>query len=179
MTENLRTDVETESEFDPATIAERPGIEYIERTIRHDDTDHCEADVAGRVIVGVTDEDGRTLLLVDREQPGVFLPHATVDAGEDWTQAAARAVEELTGIATTIDGPVRVRRVEHMTDSTDERHNVSYHVVFGGRPRDATIEPPNTEENRVEAGWFAEYPVDRSVGTEQEDSLDDVAAFLE
>lgn len=179
MTGNVHTDIDSKNEFDPATVADRPAVEYTERTIRHEDADHCEADVAGRAIVGVTDPDDRTLLLVDRELPGAFLPNGTVEPGEDWRGAAERAVEAMTGVAVRVERPVQVRRVEHLTESTGERHNVSYHAVFAGTPSDATVEPTSPEETCLEAGWFGTLPVEIPQETEQGYSLADVEAFLE
>lgn len=84
------------------------------RTYTHENADHCEADAAGRAIVGVTDADGRVLLAVNPKESHTILPNETVAPDEDWATVGRDRVEGLASIDVTLDGVERVRRVEHV-----------------------------------------------------------------
>jgi hypothetical protein len=174
------TAAETDSTFDPGTVAERAGVDSTDRTYVHETTDHCEVDAAGRVVVGVTDDRGRCLLLVDHERSIAVLPNAVVAPGDDWLTAAREVVAEATGLDVVIDDPVRVRRVEHTTEETDEPHNVSSHVLFEATCPDDDSDLTTTEDSSFEVGWYdglpVEIPDDLPRGG---DVLEDIGAFVD
>jgi len=168
----------TEDKFDPQAVADRSGVETDERTYVHEDTDHCEADAVGRVIVGVTNERGESLLLVDHERSIALLPNTTVDADEGWHAAARRAVADETGIEGILDGPVCVREIEHTTEQSETPHNETFHVVFDASTRD-DAEPTALEDSPFEVGWYDTLPVDISAThPAQGDALEDVQRVL-
>lgn len=74
----------------------------------------------GTVDVGVVD-DGR-LLLVDHGAPGPV--GGDVEPGEDWATAARRRVEELAGVAVTVETPVRVEVTTFVHAESDEQFTV-------------------------------------------------------
>jgi hypothetical protein len=59
-------------------------VDTAERTCTHESADHCEADAAGRSIVGVTGADGRVLLWVHPEEEHAILSNDTVAPDENW-----------------------------------------------------------------------------------------------
>ena len=176
--EPIPSTTNADSEFDPQAVADRDGVETDERTYVHEDTDHCEADAAGRVIVGVTNERGEALLLVDHERSIALLPNATVDAGESWRAAARRAVADEVGVDVSLDGPVCVRTIEHTTEQSETPHTETVHVVFdASAPDDA--EPAVSEDSPFKVGWFETLPFDVSAAhPAQGDALDDVRRAL-
>lgn len=168
----------TDSGFDPEIAADRDAVEYAERTYVHGSADHCEADAAGRAVVGVTDEAGRALVLVDRENGMAILPNEVVD-GDDWRPAARRAVAEATGLEVAIDEPIRIRRVQHTTEDAETPHNRTWHVVFEATAADSDTDPQTPEDAPVSAEWCDGLPVEPPADQPAEgDVLDDVRAFL-
>lgn len=171
-----------ESLTDPASLVDRADVELREETNVHDDEDHCETDVEGRTVVGVTDEDGALLLHVNRGRSAAKLPNGKVQADEDWAAVGRRAVEALTGVSVQMEAPRRVRRVEHVVDGADEPHATVYHVVFEASPETARPdgpEPqvPDEQADEWEAEWFDAFP------TELTDSYgpaeDDIRLFVD
>lgn len=159
---------------DPTDIADHPAVDYREHAAVHDDENYCEADVAGRTVVAVTDEDGAVLLHVNRERSAALLPNGTVQADEDWLAAGRRAAEELTGLAVRIDGPRLVRRVEHVVDGDVEPQATTHHLVVeaspeAGRPDRPEPTVPDEQADEWEAGWFDRVPVDPNGGLHVED----------
>lgn len=171
------TDIETDRAFDPEAAADRRSIDYDARTYVHESTDHCEADGKGRVVVGVTNDEGEALLLVDQDRSIAMLPNATIDSGDDWLPAARRAVAEATGLDVTIGDPIRVRRIEHTTEESDTPHNVTGHVVFGASPTDDNLMTP--DDAPFEVGWYDSLPVEvPDDPSTRGDVLADVRSFL-
>jgi len=165
---------------DPTDIADDPGVDYREHTAVHDDEHYCEADVDGRIVVGVTDEDGSVLLHVNRDRSAALLPNGKVQADEDWLAAGRRAVEDLTGLAVRMDAPRLVRRVEHVVDGEDEPRAATHHLVVEASPeiaRENRPQPtvPDDQADEWEAGWFDRVPVDPNGGLH----VDDVRLFLD
>lgn len=169
----------TGQSIDPETASDRADVGYEERTYTHDDQSHCEADAKGRVVVGITNDDGEVLVAVHTEGPHALLPNSTLDEGERWLATAREAAEDVAEASVTIGDPVRVRRVEHFTDRDDDPHNVTHHVVL-----DATLGPDASDEVAVEdrndeewvVDWYDAVSVD---GDEDGDTLDDIRAFIE
>ncbi|WP_135820685.1 NUDIX domain-containing protein [Halostella litorea] len=165
---------------DPTELADSPTVDYREHTAVHDDGNYCEADVAGRTVVGLTDEDGAVLLHVNRERSAALLPNGKVQSDEDWLAAGRRAAEELTGLAVRIDGPRLVRRVEHVVDGADEPQATTHHLVVeaspeAGRPNRPQPTVPAEQADEWEAGWFDSVPVEPNGGLH----VDDVRLFVD
>lgn len=182
MTDTKQADEGAMSVTDPRAVAEREGLSIIQRTHVHEDReqyhDHCESDVVGRSIAGITDEDGRLLLVVDPEQQYVVLPNATVARGEDWATVGREYVSELAGIDVTLGGIERVRRIEHVIESVGTVEHTVDHVIFGGSV--ASVKSPHDElctNNPFELGWYEQLPpID---DTEPPESAADVKSFFD
>ncbi|QCC51349.1 NUDIX hydrolase [Halapricum salinum] len=176
--ESIPSTTSAESEFDPQAVADRAGVETDQRTYVHEDADHCEADAAGRVIVGVTNERGEALLLVDHERSIALLPNATVDAGESWRAAGRHAVADETGVEVSLDRPARVREIEHTTERSETPHTETVHVVFEASAQ-GEADPRVPEDSPFEVGWFETLPFDVSAAhPAQGDALEDVQRVL-
>lgn len=176
MTEPDHRDPPTEdpTPIDPETLRDREGIEYAERTYTHESEDHCESDAVGRAVVGVTDDEGRVLLLVHASGSHAILPNATVDPDERFRAVARGAVADDAGVSAVIDGPVAVRRVEHLAGDADDPHSVTHHVLFAASP-DGEADPA-TGDADLTAGWHDSMPVEFE---EAGDVVDDVRRFLD
>lgn len=163
--------------IDPEQLFADDAVDAERRTYTHEDADYCEATDAGRAIVGVTDDAGRLLLLVNRGEEHAILPNERVDDGEDWAAVARNQVEELAGIDVALDGVERVRRVEHVVEDDGTPPRTTHHVVFGASPAGSTALGDLCEDNDWEIGWHDELPV----AAEDDDAgvLDDVRLFLE
>lgn len=166
--------------LDPETVAGCDSVDHTERTYVHETTDHCEADAAGRAVVGVTDDRDHCLLLVDRERSIAVLPNNVIAPGADWRTAARDAVAEAAGLEITIDEPIRIRRVEHTTEETDDPHTVSRHVLFRATAVNGDSDPTAPDDSSFEAGWHDSLPVeipdDLPTGG---DVLEDIGAFID
>ena len=183
---------EASIDVDPEQLFEDERVESEERTYTHGTDDHCEADAAGRAVVGVTDADGRVLLAVSPDEEHAILANETVAPGEDWAAVGREHVAGMTGLDVTLDDPAcveRVRRVEHVVEADDEggendesdeepHPHVTHHVVFrasvaGSRP---TLDGL-CDDNPWELRWCEEVPVE--MDDDGSGVLDDVALFLD
>lgn len=112
--------------------------------------------------MAVTDDAGEVLLVENDWMEGYGFPGGGVEPGEDWETAAAREVEEETGVAVTIDRPWRVHR--QVLEHGGER--VAGHAVFyrASPVGDTTVaaDPGTAAEDVQAAGWFDSVP-DRAV----------------
>ncbi|PSP74953.1 hypothetical protein BRC81_17425 [Halobacteriales archaeon QS_1_68_20] len=80
----------------PADLADLVDDEEValrEGTVTHEERDYCESEAAGRAIVGVTDEQGRVLVLFNETADRPALPNEVVDPGDDWASVGRRAVD--------------------------------------------------------------------------------------
>lgn len=185
-----------ESLADPESLLDRGDVDSRDRpTVEHGHHFEMYEPIDGMAIAGVTDDEGRVLLLVDREAGHAVLPYGRVGPGEDWAAVARRRTEELTGVAVSIDGPVRVRRNRYRPEEgDDDRETTGYDVVFRASPVDeeATAEVGTCEDNQWEAAWVSEIPAgvsaseanggssDESDGVDAEgDVLADIQLFIE
>lgn len=179
---------EASIDVDPEQLFEEERIETEERTYTHETGDHCEADAAGRAIVGVTDAGGRLLLAVNEDEGHAILPNGTVAPGEDWAAVGREEVAGMAGLDVSFDDPAcveRVRRVEHVVesedgagDADDEGPHVTHHVVFGASI--AETRPPLDglcEDNPWELRWCEAVPVE--MDDDGNGVLDDVRLFLD
>ncbi|WP_134668778.1 hypothetical protein [Halorussus marinus] len=160
---------------DPDALRAREGVDVREETRVHDDRDHCAADGEGRVAVGVTDEAGAVLAIVLDDGSRAMLPNGTAEPGDDWAAAGRERVEHLTDLRVEIDGPERVRRVEHVVEGSPDPHATSYEVVFAASPAD----PP--DERRVSDGcdWRAEWLDELPDAVEDGPAAEDVRLFAD
>jgi hypothetical protein len=114
---------------DPAAVAERRGVAFERRTYEHENVEHCETDAAGRAIIGVTDLDGRVLIVAQFQEEHAVLPNETVDPDGDWAAVGRERIEGMVGVEVTLNDVRLVREVEHHIDG--ELRSRTYHVVFG------------------------------------------------
>lgn len=179
-----RTRPSLESLTDPGSLREHPAVSFHRETAVHDDRDHCSSDVDGRAVVGVTNEDGELLLLVNRELGVAVLPHGTVAADStasgDWATVARRDAEGQTGISIELDGIDAVRAVDHVVDGEDP-HARTHRVVFRASPVDGEIQACKRDaaagSDDWTAGWYDECP--EGVAAPDGGPGDDLALFLE
>jgi hypothetical protein len=164
-----------ERPLDSEALREREDVTYTERTYTHEDTDHCAADAAGRVVVGITDGD-EVLAVVDDPGEHAILPNCTVGGDEDWTTVARDTAERVAGAPVTLEHVAAVRRVEHVVEGDDEPHGVTFQVVFGASVDGGA--DPGVEDEGWTAGWFDEFPVPLDYEEEHGDAVDDVRRFL-
>lgn len=164
--------------IDPEQLFADGDVDTERRTYTHEDPDHCETGAVGRSIVGVTDEAGRLLLVVDPDAETLILPNDTVEPGGDWRAAGRDRVEAMAGIEASLDDVVLVRRVEHEIEGSGcARTATTHHVLF-----EASVDPDAAldglcEDNDWELGWYDEVPFefdDHGTG-----ALEDVSLFLE
>lgn len=165
--------------LDPTTLREREDVEYGERTYPHEDTDHCAADAAGRVIVGVSNEDGAVLVLVADDADHAILPNCTVDEDDDWAAVARDTAAEIAGAPVTLEAVECVRRVEHVLEDDDEPHAVTHQVVLAASVDGAG--EPGVERDDCTAGWYETVPValDDGDGAGHGDAVEDLRRFLD
>lgn len=160
---------------DPESLRDREDVEFLETTFVHDDRDHCAVDVDGRAVVGVTDDDGAVLAIVLDEENHAVLPNGKVESDDDWAAVGRDRVEHLTDLPVDLDGPVRVRRTEHVVEGDEEPHTTSYQVVFAASPA--------AETDRVTDGcdWHAEWcdELPEVVADVERPSVDDIRLFVE
>lgn len=140
---------------DPEAVRERPDVAFDEETTVHDERDHCGLDLEGRAVVGVEDDDGDLLVLVNRDHSVALLPHGTVEDGDDWAVAARRGVEGQTGVSIELDRVTAVRSVEHVVDGEDDPHARTTRVVFAGSPVDGAIQDCKRSAEAGRDGWEA------------------------
>ena len=168
-----------ESLTDPESLIDRDGVDFREEaSVEHQHHFELYEPIEGMVVVGVTDDEGQVLLMVHSEEPGVVLPYAPVESGEDWVAVARRKIEEAGGFDVEIDGVERVRRKYFSPEGDDERRTMGYDVVVRASPStDETFgESTNVdEEGDWSLEWFDEIPEDAAGGV----VLDDIQLFLD
>lgn len=160
---------------DPAALRDRPDVQFEDHTRVREDRDHCGTASAGQAVVGVRNDDGELLLLVNREAGIALLPHGSVVEGGDWAATARDDAEGQTGVEIELDGTEVARRVEHRLEGEDDPHAVTHHVVFrgsatGGEIRDCK-QSADAGSDPWTAGWYDGLPegVEPPEGTPGED----------
>lgn len=151
----------------PDGLLERDDVAY-EETVERLDAAAFErarqrgAELVGGVVVAVTNDAGEVLLVENDWMAGFGFPGGGVEPGEDWPTAAAREVEEETGVAVEIERPWRVLRqtLEH-GDEQLTGHVVFYRAAPAGD--EAIADDPGIEDEDIQGvGWFDAVP-DRAV----------------
>ncbi|WP_137286203.1 NUDIX domain-containing protein [Halorussus salinisoli] len=171
-----------ESFSDPEILRDRAGVRFTHEEAVHDDRDHCNTDIDGRAVVGVTNDAGEVLLAVHREESVAMLPHGGVEPGDDWAAVARQTVEITTELPFEIDGVKVVREIDHFAKGEDEPHATTYGVVFHasltGDPKSASAESPSHDDNEHwDADWFGEAPENTPEGFDLPE--DDIRLFVD
>lgn len=145
---------------DLESLRERADVPFDEETRICENRDHLAVD--GQAAVGVTNDEGQHLLLVNRDLSIALLPHGAVEPGDDWAAAARRGVEGQTGISIALDGVEAVRVVDHVLEGKRRPHARTHRVVFRGSPIGGEIQPckrsPAAGSDRWVADWFDGLP---------------------
>lgn len=160
---------------DPETLRQREDVAFVDAP-PEDHQNHFEVyeSIAGMAIAGVTDDDGRLLLLEHERVDLPALSYTQVDPGEDFVAAARAIVETGTGIEARIDDPLRVRRCTYRSEGGEE--TTGYDVVFAASPvGDDGIDPEAGHDWR--AAWRDPATVDLP-DEEDNDVLNDIRLFL-
>lgn len=158
-----------DSLFDPETLRDEAEVEFTEATRVHEDEDHCSVGIEGKAVVGVTDDDGELLLVVDDERKFATLPAGNVESDDDWAAVGKDRTEHLLELPIELDGPKRVREVEHVTEEDEQAHATSYEVIFAASP---TADPSRaTDGCDWRAEWVEAFPenVDNDGGPAEAD----------
>jgi ADP-ribose pyrophosphatase YjhB (NUDIX family) len=142
---------------DPATLRDHDDVRVSQDTMEHEDADHHWQDVAGQVAVGVTDADGRTLLMVNEAIGVVALPHGDVEPGEDWLSAARREIEAVTGVSIALEDVVLLREIDHVVAGESDPHTSTFGLLFRGAPTDGEIQGCKESAEAGSDGWYAEW----------------------
>lgn len=147
---------------DPSSLTSCEGVTATTETIEHDDPDHCGTGHEGSAVVGVTIDDGETLVLIEDDHGIALLPHGRVEAGDDWADAAREGVQGQTGIAVALESVAAVRTVDHVVDGTD--NTTTRRVVYRASPAGGEIRAckrsAEAGSDGFRAAWVDELPAD-------------------
>jgi hypothetical protein len=148
---------------DPKRLRDDDEIPFTEETAVHEDRNHCNTDIVGRAVIGVTNDAGEVLLAVHKEESVAMLPHHAVEPGDDFVAVGRETVEITTELPFEIDGVEVVREIDHVVEGEAEPHATTYGVVFraslAGDPESAAVESPSHDENEHwDAAWFDAVP---------------------
>jgi hypothetical protein len=118
---------------DPESLRGREDVAYVENApeVHQGHYDRYES-IAGMAVAGVTDDEGRLLLLQLDEAPVPTMPYAQVAPGDDWVTAVEAAVVDTTDVPVDVDGVRRVRRDTYRSE--DGAETTGYDVVFTATP---------------------------------------------
>jgi ADP-ribose pyrophosphatase YjhB (NUDIX family) len=156
-------------------LRDRDGVAFVEST-RSFEQRTFEAlrqryrSIDGVVKVGVTTDDGAVLLA---GQETWAPPGGNVETGEDWAAAARRAIEDLAGVAVTVDDVARVEETYFCLAGDEDSRFLAPNVLFGASLADdepdflddPTVaddldDPVYGDGEDVELGWFDAVPED-------------------
>jgi hypothetical protein len=171
-----------ESFSDPEDLRDREAVRFTHEEAVHDDRDHCNVDIEGRAVVGVTNDAGEVLLAVHKEEGVAMLPHGAVESGDDWVAVARRKGEITTDLDFEIGGVEVVREIDHFAEGEDEPHATTYGVVFHasfvGDPESTSAENPSHPDNEHwDADWFGAVPENTPEGSGLVE--DDIRLFVD
>ena len=140
--------------------------------------------IDGVVQVGITTDDGRLLLQGSAESGGWAPPGGSVRPGEDWVEAARRAMEKQTGVEVRVD---TVELYEHLVfeheDDTGRRFTapgVSFAASVVDAPPgflddpDILNHPQLPEDHDQTFAWFETVP-----DGARENHVEHIELFLE
>lgn len=159
--------LQIDSLTDPATLADRDDVPVSQDEMEHESAEHCSTDIAGKIAVGVRNDEGQTLLLCNDEHGVAILPHGDVEPDEDWLAAARREVEALTGVAIAIEGIELLREIDHVVAGEDDVDCSTFGLVLsasqaGGEIQDCK-QSADAGSDIWYAGWFDGVPEDLAV----------------
>ncbi|WP_440989416.1 hypothetical protein [Haloarchaeobius baliensis] len=143
---------------DPTELAARDDVDEVTDRFPHGDEDHCEADYAGRTIVGVTNDDGEVLLVTDRDASHAVLPSPKVAHDGDWTGTAREELAEIAEMDIRVTSVERVRHAEHVLEGDDEVFDETTHLVLAAEPVADDPELPDLEAEHWSLEWHDSYP---------------------
>ena len=159
--------LQLDSLTDPATLADRDDVPVSQDTLEHERADHCSTDIAGKIAVGVRNDEGETLLLCNEEHGVAILPYGDVELDEDWLAAARREIEALTGVEISIEAVELLREIDHLVDGEDGVDCSTYGLVLRASPAGGAIqdckESAAAGSDDWYAGWFDGVPEDVAV----------------
>jgi hypothetical protein len=160
---------------DPTTLLDREDVDVRDRHETADDEQFADHESwAGMAVVGITDDDGRLLLLRHEDDDHAILPHRPVEPGDDYAAVAREAAAEAADLQVTLDSVERVRRVEFSHADDDARTTRRFDVLFrASLDGDGT---PTSERDCWTATWAREVP--DNPDWDHEDVLSDIRAFL-
>lgn len=165
---------------DPETLRECDDVEFIDAPPEeHQNHFEIYEPIAGMAIVGVTNADGRLLLLKHEQTESLVLPHTRVEHGDDWVATARKAVTDSTGISVTADAMCRVRHETYRSEAGEE--TTGYDVVFTATPegdRDVSEVPGLSCQDDWTAAWRDTTTLDLS-DDEDNDVVNDIRLFVE
>lgn len=160
---------------DPETLREHEDIEF-SKMPPEEHQGHFELyeSIAGMAIAGVTDVDGRLLLLEHEDAPYPTLPYGQVAPAEGWIASTQATVTDSTGVAVTVDD---VRRVRHHTyRSGVGEETTGYDVVVAASPDgDGDIQAESGQE------WVPTWRDTATIDLPDEpdnDVLNDIRLFM-
>jgi hypothetical protein len=160
---------------DPESLRGREDVAYVENDpeTNQDHYDSFES-AAGTAVAGVTDDDGRLLLLEHERADYPAVCFTVVDGGADYVAEARDIVETATGVEATLDDVLRVRRSVYRSEGGEE--TTAHDVVFAASPvGDRTVDPDAGHD------WTAEWRDPETVDVPDEadnDVLADLELFL-
>lgn len=165
---------------DPESLREREDVEFIDAPPEEHQS-HFEMfkSVAGTAVAGVTDVDGRLLLVKHEATESLVLPFTRVEHGDDWFVVARKAVADSTDIDVTIGEPIRVRHCTYRSEAGEE--TTDYDVVFTATPegdRDVSDVPGVSCQDDWSAAWHDPTTLDLS-DNEDDDVVSDIRLFVE
>lgn len=177
MTDDTLTDDPTADATlsDPTTLLDRADVPVRERRETVDDDafeDHESWD--GMAVVGVTDDDGRLLLLRREDGDHAILPHHPVEPGDDYAAVARQATEEAANLPVTVEGVEHVRRVDFRHAADEARTARRHDVLFRATP--ASDAAPTSDRGCWTATWSREIP--ENPDWDHDDVLADIRALL-
>jgi len=151
-----------DSPLDPQTLTSRSDVRVTTERTPHESRDHCSTGTVGRAVIGVTNDAGEVLLLINDEHGIALLPNETVEADDSWLAVARDTVAGYTGISVDIEEVLAVRTVDHVTDDDEDPHLTTHRVVFaatatGGEIRECKRRAENGSDG-FRAGWFDSLP---------------------
>ena len=165
---------------DPESLREREDVEFSD-TPPEEHQNHFEIyePIAGMAIAGVTDEDGRLLLLKREDAPIPVMPYGWTNPGDDWVATARDAVVDSTGVDIIIDGVCQVRHHTYHSEMSEE--TTGYDVVFAATledNRDVSAASGLSCRDEWTAAWRDTATLDLP-DDEDNDVLNDIRLFVE
>jgi hypothetical protein len=144
---------------DLEVLRDDPRVPFEDARMDHDSRDHCSTDIAGRAVLGITNDAGEVHVLDHHDSEMYVLPNAPVPSDDaDWAAAARDIVEVWDGL--TVESVELVREVAHYAPDEDDPHTTSKTVLFGGSATGDAATDLSIPGDDWSADWHASPPVD-------------------